>query len=392
MRHGQCSNAEWIIVSRNPEAFFRDCPQFSNMPGVCFVVGDVLHANVLANDKDIGAVDAIIHAAALLDPVAAEDKILAASIDGTRHVISLARGATKVMIDVDDAELNKPTFKPDIKILSDAGEFLKMIHCSLASMPPKEEWLDYCRRVKEKYPVILPEHRERTDYVSSYVLPRAVVRHAPDPLTVVTSNGIAYTSTFQSIPIRKGMRMFSNEACASMGYGLPAAIGAAFAGGDRRVVCFEGDGSIQMNLQELQTLKNYNLPVALLVYNNGGYLSIKTTQKAFFGGFFVGSEAGSGVVLPSFEKLAAAYDLPYFRLSTNQELDEKLPEIFAVNGPVVVEVLLDPFEVLGPKAASKRLPDGTMVSEPLDNMAPFLPEEERVKWMLPKQQKTRAGA
>ena len=300
---------------------------------------------------------------------------------------TVARGATKVMIDVDDAELNKPTFKPDIKILSDAGEFLKMIHCSLASMPPKEEWLDYCRRVKEKYPVILPEHRERTDYVSSYVLPGAVVRHAPDPLTVVTSNGIAYTSTFQSVPIRKGMRMFSNEACASMGYGLPAAIGAAFAGGDRRVVCFEGDGSIQMNLQELQTLKNYNLPVALLVYNNGGYLSIKTTQKAFFGGFFVGSEAGSGVVLPSFEKLAAAYDLPYFRLSTNQELDEKLPEIFAVNGPVVVEVMLDPFEELGPKAASKRLPDGTMVSEPLDNMAPFLLEEERAKWMLPKQQK-----
>ena len=297
---------------------------------------------------------------------------------------TVARGATKIMIDVDDAELNKPTFKPDIKILSDVGEFLKMLHCSLASMPPKEEWLDYCRRVKEKYPVILPEHRERTDYVSSYVLPEAVVRHAPDPLTVVTSNGIAYTSTFQSIPIRKGMRMFSNEACASMGYGLPAAIGAAFAGGDRRVVCFEGDGSIQMNLQELQTLKSYNLPITLLVYNNGGYLSIKTTQKAFFGGFFVGSEAGSGVVLPSFEKLAAAYDLPYFRLSTNQELDEKLPKIFAINGPVVVEVLLDPFEVLGPKAASKRLSDGTMVSEPLDNMAPFLPEEECAKWMLPK--------
>ena len=176
--------------------------------------------------------------------------------------------------------------------------------------------------------------------------------------------------------------MFANEACASMGYGLPAAIGAAFADGDRHVFCFEGDGSIQMNLQELQTLKNYNLPITLFIYNNGGYLSIKTTQKAFFGGFFVGSEVGSGVVLPSFEKLAAAYDLPYFRLVANQDLDEKLPEIFAVNGPVVVEVMLDPFEALGPKAASRRLPDGTMVSEPLDNMAPFLPKEERAKWMI----------
>ena len=297
---------------------------------------------------------------------------------------TVACNAVKVMIDIDEAELEKPTFRPDVKIHSDAGAFLEALHVALPSLPPHEEWLSYCRGVKARFPVILPEHRARTDYVSSYVLPEAVVRHAPDPLTVVTSNGIAYTSTFQAIPIRKGMRMFSNEACASMGYGLPAAIGAAFAGGDRHVVCFEGDGSIQMNLQELQTMKNYRLPITLLIYNNGGYLSIKTTQKAFFGGFFVGSEAGSGVVLPSFEKLAAAYDLPYFRLSTNQELDEKLPEIFAVNGPAVVEVMLDPFEVLGPKAASRRLPDGTMVSEPLDNMAPFLPEEERAKWMLAK--------
>ena len=137
-----------------------------------------------------------------------------------------------------------------------------------------------------------------------------------------------------------------------------------------------------MNIQELQTLVSYKLPIKLFVYNNGGYLSIKTTQRAFFGGRFVGSEAGSGVVLPSFEKLAAAYGLPYFRLESNRELEAKLPAVFATEGPVLVEVMLDPFETLGPKAASKRLPDGTMVSAPLEDMAPFLPRDEFAENML----------
>lgn len=288
---------------------------------------------------------------------------------------TVAREATKVMVDVDVNELDKPTFRPDVKIESDAGEFLRTVNGALSSLPPRADWLAYCRRMRERYPVILPEHRNRTDYVSSYVLPEKIMRYAPDPVTLVTANGVAYTSTFQAVPIKKGMRMFSNEACASMGYGLPAAIGAAFACRGE-VVCLEGDGSIQMNLQELQTLQTYRLPIKLFVYNNGGYLSIKTTQKSFFGGRFMGSDASSGVVLPSFEKLSVAYDLPYFKLENNQELDTQLPRIFSTPGPVLVEVMLDPFEILGPKAASKKLPDGSMVSAPLEDMAPFLPQAE----------------
>lgn len=288
---------------------------------------------------------------------------------------TVAREATKVMVDVDVNELDKPTFRPDVKIESDAGEFLRTVNGALPSLPLRADWLAYCRRMRERYPVILPEHRNRTDYVSSYVLPEKIMRYAPDSVTLVTANGVAYTSTFQAVPIKKGMRMFSNEACASMGYGLPAAIGAAFACRGE-VVCLEGDGSIQMNLQELQTLLTYRLPIKLFVYNNGGYLSIKTTQKSFFGGRFMGSEASSGVVLPSFEKLSAAYGLPYFKLENNQELDTQLPRIFATPGPTLIEVMLDPFEILGPKAASKKLPDGSMVSAPLEDMAPFLPREE----------------
>lgn len=304
---------------------------------------------------------------------------------------TVARAATKVMIDIDDAELEKPTFRPDIKIHADAGDFLHAVkaHLETQSSPTgfraNPDWHSYCHHVKTQYPIILPKHRDRTDYVSSYVLPEAIVRHAPTALTVVTSNGIAYTSTFQAIPIRRNMRMFSNEACASMGYGLPAAIGAACASEpNRTIVCLEGDGSIQMNLQELQTLLTYHLPVKLFVYNNDGYLSIKTTQKSFFDGTFMGSEPGSGVILPSFEKLATAYGLPYFKLANNQELDAKLPQIFASEGPVLVEVMLDPFEEIGPKAATKKLPDGRMVSAPLEDLAPFLPREEfRANMLIP---------
>ena len=295
----------------------------------------------------------------------------------------VAREACKIMVDIDEAELNKPTFIPDIKIHADVGEFLDK---SLAELPPKtitnNQWLTYCKKLKEKYPVITEAHRTRVDYVSSYVFPELISQYCNDDTVVVTGNGVAYTSTFQAIPIKKNMRVFANEACASMGYGLPAAIGAAFAGKNREVVCITGDGSLQMNIQELQTLKNYNLPIKLFVYNNGGYLSIKLTQKAFFNGHFVGSESGSGVILPELEKIAQAYELPYVKISNNQEAKELLPNILKQSGPVIVEVLTDPFEELGPKAASKKLPDGRMISAPLEDLAPFLPREEFLENML----------
>lgn len=295
----------------------------------------------------------------------------------------IAREACRIMVDIDEAELNKPTFRPHLKVHADAGDFLKVLSERLPpGLPEKTEWMDYCRSLKKQYPVILPEHRSRTDYVSSYVLPELISNSCPPDTIVVTGNGTAYTSTFQAIPIREGMRMFSNEACASMGYGLPASIGAALAGCGRPVVCITGDGSIQMNLQELQTVVNYRLPIKIFVYNNGGYLSIKLTQKAFFDGCFVGSHPLSGVILPDFEKIAFAYGLPFFRLRNHFEAESEMANIFTVQGPALIEVMTDPFEVLGPKASSWKLPDGTMVSAPLEDLAPFLPREEFQNNML----------
>ena len=294
----------------------------------------------------------------------------------------IAREACKIMVDADENELQKPTFRPDIAIHADTGKFLQGILERIAPDSGDPAWLEYCRSLKKRYPVITGEHRAQTDYVSSYVLPELLSRHCRENTVVVTGNGIAYTSTFQAIHIHPGMRMFANEACASMGYGLPAAIGAALAGGGREVLCITGDGSLQMNIQELQTLKNLQLPIKLFVYNNDGYLSIKLTQKSFFNGNFVGAHPGSGVVLPDLEKLAAAYGLPFQRLRNNREAEKRLPEILAASGPAIIEVMLDPFEVPGPKAASKRLPDGSMVSAPLEDLAPFLPREEFLQNMI----------
>ena len=296
---------------------------------------------------------------------------------------TVARAACKIMVDIDSAELKKPTFKPDIAIHSDAGAFLDKMLCSLSeNVKSSPDWLDYCRRLRCKYPVITDEHRAVTEYVSSYVLPEIITKHCKDDSIIVTGNGTAYTSTFQAVPLKKGMRMFSNEACASMGYGLPAAIGAAIAGKGRSVLCLTGDGSIQMNIQELQTVKNLQLPVKIFVYNNNGYLSIKNTQKAFFDGNFVGSEPNSGVILPDMEKISNAYGIKFFRIKNNAEAEKTVPEILAEKGPAIIEVMLDPFEQLGPKAASKRLPDGRMVSAPLEDLFPFLPREEFLENMI----------
>lgn len=295
---------------------------------------------------------------------------------------NVVRNGFKIMVDIDAGELAKPTFKVDCPVNGDVREFLEKLLAHCPELPPKTEFLDYCRRLRAEFPVILDKHRNRTDYVSSYVLPEIVANAAPADTVFVTGNGTAYTSTFQSIPLRGDMRLIANVGCAAMGWGLPAAIGAALVDRTRQVVLFTGDGSIQMNLQELQTVKNLQLPLKCFVYNNDGYLSIKLTQRSFFGGNFIGSTPDSGVGLPDLEKIAAAYGIKFFRLRNNEDAAGKMSEIIKYPGFAIIEVMTDPFEELSPKAASRRLDDGSMISAPLEDLSPFLPREEFNKWMI----------
>lgn len=295
---------------------------------------------------------------------------------------TVAPKAYKIMVDADDAELNKPTFIPDMKIHGDAGAFLLELQNKMPVLPAKETWLNYCQTVKKRFSVITEEHRSRTDYVSSYVFPEILSKFCDDNSVIVTGNGCAYTSTFQALPVKKGMRVFANQGCASMGYGLPAAIGAAVAAPERSIYCITGDGSIQMNLQELQTVMNYALPIKIFVYNNDGYLSIKLTQNSFFDGRLTGADPTSGVVLPDLQKIAEAYGIKYCCLRTNREAAEKMPEIVSYPQAMLIEVMTAPLEVLGPKSASKQLSDGSIVSAPLEDLYPFLERDEFENYMI----------
>ena len=284
-----------------------------------------------------------------------------------------APDARRIMVDVDAAELRKPSFRVDLPICADVGLFIRSLDLETAFRP---DWLTYCDRMRRKYPNVPTGRAAGENYVDSYVFPLLLMQNLPPAAIVVCGNGTAYTSTFQAGSPPAGTTLFANVGCASMGYGLPAAIGACLAAPERTVAVVTGDGSIQMNLQELATVAGAKLPLKIFVYNNNGYLSIKSTQKAFNHGKYVGADPSSGVYLPDLEKLAPAFGLRYFQLCNHVEAAAELSKIMSCAGPVLCEVMLDPEEKLEPKAATAVLPDGRLFSRPLDDMTPLLDRDE----------------
>ena len=289
-----------------------------------------------------------------------------------------ARQAFKIYVDTDWQECGKISFRPDLAVHSDAGIFIEKLQKALEKpLEKKREWLAYCQKLKRKYPLVLNKHRTVKENISSYYFIEVLSKNLTGNETIVTGNGTAYTTTFQALKLRAGNRLFGNVGCASMGYGLPAAIGAAFAeSADRDIICLTGDGSIQMNLQELQTIVNYQLPVKIFIFDNSGYLSISNTQKNFFNGNFVGSRNESGVICPDMAKIAAAYGLKSFTLKNHNELDNNIEDILNSPGPAVIVLKMSIDEQLEPKAAAKMTADNKLVSTAIDDLAPFLSEDE----------------
>ncbi len=289
----------------------------------------------------------------------------------------IAPGAYKIMIDIDEAELKKQTFPVDMPVLCDCGDFLsKMIASGYRKASPgHDRWLSWCGAINKKYPVINEAVRHE-NALNPYIFLDKLYRRLPEGQVTVTANGSACVISFQTAVIKKGQRLFTNSGCASMGYGLPASIGACAAGDGRQVICVEGDGSIMMNIQELQTLSYNRFPVKVFIINNGGYLSIRQTQENFFNKRFAGIGRESGLGFPDFSLIAAANSMKYIKISSETAMEAEIEAALGEKGPVLCEVVVDGRQNFAPKSSSKILPDGKMQSAPLHDMYPFLPEKE----------------
>ena len=326
-----------------------------------------------------------------------------------------ARAAYTIVNDIDPEELKKPSVHIDMAVHADVKDLLEQLERVLdeeygngqpvfagGAGLPGMTWTDTCRMWKEKYPVVLPKHYDHGEEEDAnvYAFMKEMSSRLKEEQVIVVGNGSACVVGGHACIIKQGQRFISNSAIASMGYDLPAAIGACMAvrEGDAQegrmqdtelqdtssdIILITGDGSIQMNLQELQTIIHHRMPIKIFLINNGGYHSIRQTQKNFFGEPLVGIGVDShDLSFPDMEKLAAAYGYPYCRACHNGELVPAIETALRTDGPVICEIFVSRDQNFEPKSAAKRLPDGTMVSPPLEDLSPFLPEEEMDENMI----------
>ena len=322
-----------------------------------------------------------------------------------------ARAAYVIVNDIDEEELKKPSVHVDMPVHADAADLLSVLDQCLdqvleaekdtlpdsLSEPGKKQvftygeglkgmtWNETCAMWKKKYPVVQKKHWEQGEDKAAnvYAAVQAISSRLKEGQITVVGNGSACVVGGHAYEMKKGQRFISNSAIASMGYDLPAAIGAWVADHTKDIILVTGDGSIQMNLQELQTIVHHHMGIKIFLINNGGYHSIRQTQKTHFHEPLVGIGVDShDLSFPSMEKLAWAYGYPYVAAHHNSELGEAVEKTLAMDGPVICEIFVDMKQGFEPKAAAKMLPDGTMVSVPLEDLAPFLPEEELKENMI----------
>ncbi len=293
---------------------------------------------------------------------------------------SFASKAWKAMVDIDAAELGKPTLDFNLVVHGDLSDFLPNLQKKLETYQTPiahTEYLDWCKERVKKYPTVLDAYRINDSPLNPYVFIEKLFSQLNANDIVVTGNGSACVIGFQAANLKDGQRLFTNSGNASMGYDLPAAIGACLATNKARVICLAGDGSLMMNIQELQTLVGYGLPVKVIVLNNNGYHSIRQTQHAYFADNMLGVGPDDGVTFPNFVSLGVGFGIESIKIDSHSDWEsDRVSELMNSSRPAIIEVILDESQTFSPKLASRKLDDGTMVSPSLDDMAPFLSRDE----------------
>jgi len=297
-----------------------------------------------------------------------------------------AREAKKAVVDIDPAILKNLNVKADIAVLADLKKFFPALSLALKGKAVENEaWIKRCQEWRKKYPPVLPEWHAEKKYVNPYCFFEVLSEELAQEDVVITDQGATFYCSTPAFKIKAGQRLFTNGGFSPMGYGLPAAIGACLAHEEKRIICAHGDGGLELNIQELQTIVQYQLPIKLFVFNNQGYLSIKHTQAAYFDSFFVGSDPASGVSCPDTMKIAKAYGIPAVRIRNHKDMRKQIQKVLRMGGPVMIDVLMHPMQPFVPRVTSERKPDGRFVSKPLEDMYPFLDRAEFLANMIVKQ-------
>jgi len=289
-----------------------------------------------------------------------------------------AHHAKKIIVDVDIHEICKLGINVDYKVDLDCKIFLADIMNRINELDiDTSEWLAHCKKTYNKYPICLPEYYDQKTFVNNYVFVEELSKHLPqNSLVVPGSSGACSEVTMQAIKLKQGTRIFNSEGLGSMGFGIPAAIGACIAADKKETICIDGDGGFVMNMQELELVDRYKLPIKFFVLNNDGYGSIKTTQTNHFEGRLVASDPGSGLTLPEISKIADAFNLPYIKIYDNEMLCHLLKSVLKTEGPMMIEVMIDPNHRTAPKASVYKTKDGLFATRPMEDMAPFLSREQ----------------
>jgi len=298
-----------------------------------------------------------------------------------------ARAAYKIMVDIDDHELAKSTLHIDFPINTDAKLFIEEMIRQVKKKPLKlqiDPWLAYGRKLNKKYPNVPAEFWSEDKFVNPYCFTEELSKQLKPNETIVLANGVNVLNvSYQALAVKKGQRVILNLGSATMGYGIAVAIGASFAQGmNKRVICLEGDGSIQMNIQELETIKYYNLPIKLFIHSNDGYLSNRGTQKNLFEGRYVGSGESSGISCPDFVKVGKAYGIKSIRINNHKDMKEKIKYVLDYPGPIICDINALKDLTLTPNLVTKKRKDGSFYSPPLEDMSPFLSKEEMKENMI----------